>query len=59
MNSYGKDKDFIIHLHDMARNYESDFLRRVADRMDFMIEERKANGEYFKSTSRQDTSKAN
>lgn len=56
---YGNDKDFVIHLHDIARTYESDFLRKVADRMDFMIEERRANGKYVKSTGRQDTSKAN
>jgi len=56
---YGNDKDFVVHLHDIARTYESDFLRRVADRMDFMIEERKANGKYVESASGQNTSKAN
>lgn len=50
---YHTDKDFIIHLHNMAREYDSTFLRKVADRMDFMIEERKANGEYIKSDGRQ------
>lgn len=39
--SYLNDKDFVVQLHDMARKYESDFLRRVADRMDFLIEEKR------------------
>ena len=34
-----KDEEFVIHLHQMARKYDSDFLRRVADRMSDMIKE--------------------
>jgi len=37
------DKQLVIQLHDMARTYDSDFLRRVANRMDFMIEEKRQN----------------
>lgn len=37
------DKQLVVQLHDMARKYDSDFLRRVADRMDFMIEEKRRN----------------
>jgi len=40
---YGKDKDFVIHLHDIARQYDSNFLRKVADRMDALIEENREN----------------
>lgn len=40
--SYLGDKDFVVQLHDMARKYESDFLRKVADRMDIMIEENRS-----------------
>lgn len=46
MNDYLSDKDFVIHVHDMAREYDSEMLRRLADRLDFMIEERKENGRY-------------
>lgn len=38
-----EDKQLVVQLHTMARKYDSDFLRRVADRMDFMIEEKKRN----------------
>lgn len=38
-----QDKQLIVQLHYMARKYDSDFLRRVADRMDFMIEEKRRN----------------
>jgi HD superfamily phosphohydrolase YqeK len=40
---YGKDKDFVIHLHDIARQYDSNFLHKVADRMDALIEENREN----------------
>ena len=46
MNDYSqylKDKDFVTHLHDMARKYDSPLLRKVADRMDDLIEENKRN----------------
>ena len=36
---YLGDKNFVIHLHDIARKYDSEFLRGVADRMDKVIEE--------------------
>ena len=39
IENYWKDKQLVKQLHDMARHYESEFLRSVADRMDFMIEE--------------------
>jgi HD superfamily phosphohydrolase YqeK len=39
IQDYAKDKQLVIQLHDMARHYDSEFLRNVADRMDFMIEE--------------------
>jgi hypothetical protein len=38
---YQESKSFVIHVHDIARKYESDFLRGVADRMDESIEDRK------------------
>jgi hypothetical protein len=38
---YQESKSFVIHVHDIARKYESDFLRGVADRMDENIEDRK------------------
>ena len=47
MKEYLSDKDFVIHVHDMAREYDSEMLRRLADRLDFMIEERKKNGKYY------------
>ena len=40
-DEYTKLKDMVIQLHGMARKYESEFLRDVADRMDFMIEEKR------------------
>lgn len=43
---YFRDKKFVAHIHDMANKYDSEFLRNVADRMNFIIKERKANGEY-------------
>jgi len=36
---YQDSKSFVIHVHDIARKYESEFLRGVADRMDESIEE--------------------
>lgn len=51
---YFKHREFAIHLQDMARKYDSDFLQGVADKMNFIIKERKANGEY-NGFSRQDT----
>ena len=36
---YLADKNFVIHLKGMARKYDSEFLRGVADRMDKVIEE--------------------
>lgn len=38
---YQESKSFVIHVHDIARKYESEFLREVADRMDESIEDRK------------------
>jgi len=35
------DGEFIIHLHDMARKYDSYFLRKVADRMSELTKENK------------------
>lgn len=36
---YLSDKAFVSHLNHMASKYNSDFLRRVAIKMDFLIEE--------------------
>ena len=38
---YQDSKSFVIHVHDIARKYESEFLRGVADRMDESIEDLK------------------
>ena len=42
----GEDKNFVVSIHDIARKYDSDFLRRVADKMSELIEEKKRNGGY-------------
>lgn len=36
-----KDQEFVMHLHEMARLYDSDFLRRVADRFCELSEEKR------------------
>ena len=41
IQDYTKDKRLVIQLHEMARHYDSEFLRNVADKMDMMIEEKK------------------
>lgn len=43
IQDYANDKDLVIQLHNMARHYESEFLRTVADKMDSMIEEKRNN----------------
>ena len=35
-----KDQEFVMHLHEMARKYDSDFIRRVADRFCELSEEK-------------------
>lgn len=35
-----KDQEFVMHLREMARVYDSDFLRRVADRFCELSEEK-------------------
>ena len=42
-DEYLNDKDFVVHLHWMAREYDSDYIRRIADRMDGLIEEKRDN----------------
>lgn len=41
IQDYANDKDLVVQLHNMAKHYESELLRNVADRMDFMIEEKR------------------
>lgn len=43
MQKYFEDKDFVIHLQDMARKYDSSLLRKVADRFDELVEEKRDN----------------
>jgi len=38
---YVSDEELIIHLHDMARKYDSSLLRTTADRMCELIKENK------------------
>ena len=38
-----KDQEFVMHLHEMARSYDSKMLRRVADRMSELIKENYEN----------------
>ena len=45
--NYRSDKEFVVHLYDMARKYDSEFLRSIADRMDYIIEERKRDKKYI------------
>jgi hypothetical protein len=40
---YAKEKELVAQLHYMANEYDSDYLRKVADEIDIMIEEKKSN----------------
>jgi hypothetical protein len=40
IQDYAEDKGLVIQLHEMARHYDSEFLRNVADKMDIMIEDK-------------------
>lgn len=39
-DGYRDDKDLVIQLHNMAREYDNTFLRRVADKLDELIEDK-------------------
>lgn len=39
-DGYRDDKDLVIKLHDMAREYDIAFLRKVADKLDDLIEDK-------------------
>ena len=39
-DGYLDDRDLVIKLHDMASEFNNTFLRRVADRLSDLIEER-------------------
>lgn len=39
VEDYLSNKQMVTQLHSMARRYDSEFLRTVADKMDIMIEE--------------------
>ena len=40
-DGYGDDKELVIQLHEMAREFNNEFLRKVADKLDELIEDKK------------------
>lgn len=43
---YASDLKFATSILEIANKYDSDYLRRVANRLNYIIEERKRDGKY-------------